>query len=168
MQTTKNILLFLLIISFSGFLGYFFEPDQPVSAIVAMSFLGFFIFNLIVRNSMAFQGYFTSPLNVFTSKVRTEKTYDIPKELMFEKVKEVIADSSFRLKGTNEQTFEVLATTRLTFKSWGENMYIKCIEQGDQTVMKVCSLTFFQMVSWGKNEQNCNNLLNEIENSLTV
>ena len=158
----------MVVISFSGFMGYVFEPDQPASAVVSMVILGLLIFNLAIRNSLSFQGYFTSPANIFTSKVHTGKTYDIPKELMFEKVKEVIEASSFKLKGSDEDRLEILATTRMTFKSWGENMYISFEEQGDQTLMKVVSVTFFQMVSWGKNEQNCSDLLNQIESSLIV
>jgi hypothetical protein len=168
MQTFKNALIFLLVITVSVLLGKLFEPEQPAFAMVAFALLGLMVFNLAIRNSLSFQDYFTSPLNVFTSKVRSEKTYDIDKALMFEKVKEVIQDSSFRLKGANEKTFEILATTRITFKSWGENLYIRFEEVGDQTIMKVCSATFFQVISWGKNQKNCDDLLLEIDNSLII
>lgn len=168
MQAFKNTVLFILVISISVTLGFFFEPEQPVPIVIAFTLAGLMLFNLAIRNSLSFQSYFTSPLNVFTSKVRSARTYDIEKELMFEKVKEVIQGSSFRLKGANKETFEILATTRITFKSWGENMYIRFEADGDQTVMKVCSVTFFQMISWGKNQRNCDDLLVAIEDSLTV
>ena len=168
MRTVKNLLIVVVVISISGLSGYFFEPEQPVSAVIAMALLGLLVFNLIIRNSLGFQDYFTSPYNIFTSKVRSQKTFDIPKELMFEKVKEVIEDSAFRLKGSDAQKYELLATTRMTFKSWGENMYISFADREGQTVMNVCSVTFFQMVSWGKNEKNCDDLLREIEESFTI
>jgi hypothetical protein len=168
MQALKNAVLFILVISISVTLGYFFEPEQPVPVVIAFTLAGLMLFNLAIRNSLTFKSYFTSPLNVFTSKVHSTRTYNIDKELMFEKVKEVIQDSSFRLKGSNKETFELLATTRITFKSWGENMYISFEDDGDQTIMKVISVTFFQMISWGKNQKNCDDLLVAIEDSLTV
>ena len=168
MQAIKNALLFIVVISISVSLGFLFEPEQPASAVIALTLLGLMLFNLAIRNSISFQSYFTSPFNVFTSKLRSEKSYDIDKELMFEKVKEVIKDSSFRLKGADEKTFEILATTRITFRSWGENVYIRFEDVGNQTVMKVCSVTFFQMISWGKNQKNYDDLLIEIEDSLTI
>ena len=168
MEWIKNILILIAVVSISVWTGLIFGPEQPVTAVLSMVILGLFIFHLAIRNSLYFQSYFTSPLNVFSSKVRSKKSYDIDQQLMYEKVKEVVEDSAFRLKGTNDNTFEILATTRMTFKSWGENMYIRFEPNGEGTIMKVCSVTFFQMVSWGKNQKNCDDLLHAIERSLTI
>jgi hypothetical protein len=69
---------------------------------------------------------------------------------------------------TDKNNFEILAISTITFKSWGENLYISFETIGDQTVLKFCSSTLFQLYSWGKNEENYNALLNEIESSLTI
>ena len=87
---------------------------------------------------------------------------------MFENIKEVHNNSEFKLIKTNKNKFEVLAISTLTFKSWDENLYINLEAKGHETVMTFCSSTLFQMYSWGKNEKNYNDLLNAIEQSLTV
>ena len=94
--------------------------------------------------------------------------YDISKELMFEKIKQVINHSNFKLVATDEDKFEILAISAITFKSWGENLYISFETKGNETIMKFCSSTIFQIYSWEKNEKNYEYLLNEIESSLIV
>ena len=115
-----------------------------------------------------FKNYFTSRFNLLTSKVRFEKEFDIPKEMMFEKIIEVINDSKFKLVKADKENFEILAITTITWKSWGENLYISFDTIGDDTIMKFCSVTLFQIYSWGKNEKNYDDLIHEIESSLTI
>lgn len=126
------------------------------------------IFNLIIRNSLSFKNYFTNQYNLFTTKVWHQKSYDIPKDLMFEKIIEVINSSNLKLVETNKEKLEILAISTITFKSWGENLYISFETNGNETIIKFCSVTLFQIYSWGKNEKNYDNLLNDIENSLIV
>ncbi|MFO7922446.1 MAG: hypothetical protein R6U58_01990 [Bacteroidales bacterium] len=87
---------------------------------------------------------------------------------MFEKMIEVIDHSKFKLVEADKDRFEILAVTNITFKSWGENLYISFETIGDETIMKFCSVTFFQITSWGKNEKNYDDLLSEIESSFTI
>lgn len=126
------------------------------------------IFNLIIRNSLSFKNYFTNQYNLFTTKVWHQKSYDIPKDLMFEKIIEVINSSNLKLVETNKEKLEILAISTITFKSWGENLYISFETNGNETIIKFCSVTLFQIYSWGKNEKNYDNLLNDIKNSLIV
>jgi hypothetical protein len=144
------------------------EPENPGLMISIFFILGFFIVNLIIRKSLSFRKYFTSPINLLTSKVCSEKTFDIPKALMFEKVIEVITHSKFKLVEADQDRFEILAITSISFKSWGENLYIRFESVGNETIMKFCSVTLFQIFSWGKNEKNYDDLLNEIDRSLTI
>jgi hypothetical protein len=168
MKTLKHTSIAVLIILLSGLLGYYLEPNNPFKLIFLFLIVGFFVFNLIIRKSLSFKNYFISRYNLLTTKVRAEKGYDIPKELMFEKIIEVINNSGFKLIKTDKEKFEILAISTITFKSWGENLYINFETKGNETIMKFCSSTLFQIYSWGKNEKNYDDLLNEIENSLTV
>ena len=88
--------------------------------------------------------------------------------LMFEKIIEVLSNSDFKLVETSKSKFEILAISKITFKSWGENLYISFETSGNETTMKFCSVTIFQIYSWGKNEKNYTDLLNEIENSIII
>ncbi len=168
MKTFKHILVAVLIMLISGLMTYYLKPNNHIMMVLLFLIIGFFIFNLIIRKSLLFKNYFTSPYNLFTTKVRYQKSYDIPKDLMFEKIIEVIDISDFKLVETNKEKLEILAISTITFKSWGENLYISFESNGNETIMKFCSTTLFQMYSWGKNEKNYNNLLNDIESSLIV
>lgn len=168
MKTLKHISVAFLIMLISGLSPYYLKPNNPIMMTFLFLTVGFFIFNLIIRKSLSFKSYFTSRYNLFTTKVRSEKSYDIPKELMFEKIIEVINHSDFKLVETDENKFEILAISKITFKSWGENLYINFETKGNETIMKFCSSTLFQMYSWGKNEKKYDDLLNEIESSLIV
>lgn len=168
MKTLKHISVAFLIMLISGLSTYYLKPDNPIMMTFLFLIVGFFIFNLIIRKSLSFKNYFTSQYNLFTTKVRSEKSYDIPKELMFEKIIEVINHSDFKLVETDENKFEILAISKITFKSWGENLYISFETKGSETIMKFCSSTLFQIYSWGKNEKNYEDLLNEIESSLII
>jgi hypothetical protein len=130
--------------------------------------VGFFIFNFAIRKSLSSKNYFTNNYNLFTSTVRYEKSFDLSKELMFEKIIEVLSNSDFKLVETSKSKFEILAISKITFKSWGENLYISFETSGNETTMKFCSVTIFQIYSWGKNEKNYTDLLNEIENSIII
>jgi hypothetical protein len=169
--TLKDIKIWIaifILISLPFLIGYNLEPENPILIITIFLIIGFFIFNLIIRTSLSFTNYFTNQYNLLTSKIHSEKAFDISKELMFEKIIEVINDSKFKLVEADKDRYEILAITGISFKSWGENLYISFEKRGDETIMKFCSATLFQIHSWGKNEKNFTDLLNEIENSLTI
>ena len=168
MKTLKHILVVILIVLIAVLGNYYLKPSNPLMITFIFLMSVFFIFNLIIRKSLSFKIYFTSQYNVFTAKVRSEMAYDIPKELMFEKVIEVISNSDFKLVDTDTSKFEILAISAITYKSWGENLYISFETKGNETIMNFCSSTLFKIYSWGKNEKNYDDLLNEIESSLTI
>ncbi len=168
MKTFKHILVAVLIMLITGLFAYYLNNNNPIQKVIIFLILSFLILNLIIRKSLSFKSYFTSPYNFLTSKVHYQKTYDIPKDLMFEKIIEVINNSNFKLVETNKENLQILAISKISFKSWGENLYIS-FEMGENgTILKFCSSTLFQVYSWGKNEKNYEDLLNEIETSLTV
>ena len=169
--TLKDIRIWIalsVLIGLPILIGNYLEPENPVFMVTIFLIVGFFIFNFVIRKSLSFKNYFTNKYNFLTSKVRSEKAYDISEELMFEKIIEVINDSNFKLVETDKDRFELLAITPISFISWGENLYISFETRGNKTIMKFCSATLFQIYSWGENEKNFTDLLNEIESSLTI
>lgn len=169
MKNLKNILVALLfVVLIPVIIGLNINKYPLGTTIIPLVFFGFFIFNIVVRKSMSFKNYFISPKNAFTTKFWSEKEYDIPKDLLFEKIVEVIKDSKLKLVQADEENLEILAITQMTLASWGENIYISFESKGDKTIMKSCSTTLFQVVSWGKNKRNSESLIQEIEDSLTI
>lgn len=159
--------VFAIIIVISGLSGFFLVKEDWFF-ILPLAILAIFIFNILIRKSLSFKSYFTSPLNILTSKTRSEVSFSISRELMFDKIIEVINDSKFKLTKADRHNYEILATSRISWLSWGENIYISFEDKGDETIMRFCSATLFQIYSWGKNKRNYDNLLKEIEDSLTV
>lgn len=97
-----------------------------------------------------------------------EIEFDIPKELVFDKLLEVITDSPFSIKYTNKEKFEILATSKISWFSWGENIYIQLILSKGITIIKFESVAFFQIYTWGKNENNFDEFLQKLDESLIV
>ena len=127
-----------------------------------------FLFSIIVRKQLSFKPYFTSKYNLLTSKFRREREFDFPKDLLFDKLVEVLESAELKVVHTNKEKGEIFALSQMTFSSCGENIYITLSEKNDHTVMHFCSATFFQIYSWGKNERNYERLFNEFEESLII
>jgi len=167
MKYLKHTLALVFLIISTVFITRYNLNDNILKVFCLVT-ISLFIFNLIFRKSLALKKYFTSRYNVFTSKFRSEKVYDISAELMFEKIIEVINNSNFKLAGTESNNFSILATSSISFSSWGESLYINFDNSKDGCVMRFCSVTLFGVYSWGKNENNYHEILKQIDDSLTI
>jgi len=136
--------------------------------ILVVFFISFIVFNFVVRKIVWFKPYFTSKYNFFSTKFRTQNEYDIPKDLMFKKVIEVLDSSKFKIHWSDTDKFEIFAMSGPSFWSWGENIYIDFKEEDGKTLMNFCSVAVFQLYTWGKNEDNYEDLINNIEESLII
>lgn len=168
MKNTKHILIGLLMILLPAFVVSYQNLDDSIMISIVVLIVGFFIFNMSVRKSLFFKKYFISKYNLITTNISHRETFDIPIDLMFEKAVEVIDHSKFTVVAKDEGKYEILAITKPTLLTWGENLYIDFKVSQEETIMTFCSSTFFQVYSWGKNEDNLTALLEEIEKSLTV
>lgn len=168
----KDIVIWFVILAAAVLIPYlsanYSEHKNMGLIIIPFLILGFFVFNLVIRKSLFFRSYFTSRVNLLTSKICSERVFDISPDLMFEKLIEVIDHSKFTLAEVDKDNFEILATTKISWLSWGENLYIRFEANEEKTIIKICSVTLFQITSWGKNEKNLNDLLKEIDSSLTI
>lgn len=166
MKYLKNILVFIIFLAAIQLSTSYLSNNTMMWVMTLL--IVFFIFNILVRNSLYFKKYFSSPYNISTAKSLNIKEIDIPKELLFEKMIEVINDSNLRLVEVDEKSFEILATTSMNLHSWGENIYLSFESKGEKTMMRICSTTLFQRISWGKNKKNFDNLIQQIDDSLTI
>lgn len=166
----KNIKASSLII----FLGYILvvtavmtRYPQALSVLaVIMSLL--FLFSAIVRGNFKFKPYFTSKYNIFTSKIRHQKEFDLPKDILFDKMAEVLSEAGFTMRHIDKVSGHLFATAKTTIWSWGENIYIEIREVNGFTSVDFCSVCFFGIISWGKNERNYERMMDTFENSLII
>ena len=169
MKTKTTILFVLTLVTlglFGAALGQNIEEPWVKAVLVIVPII--FVFNFSVRTNMRFKGYFTSKYNFLNSKYNAVITSDLSKELMYQKMVEVIENSPLKLVEANDVTQEILSTRSVTWTSWGENIYIDFSIENGVTQMNFISTTVVGVVSWGKNEKNYNRLLSIYEESLTI
>jgi len=130
--------------------------------------LGIFTFNFMVRKRYSFKPYFTAKNNFLTSKYHSVVSSELPKDLMFQKMIEVLNNSKIDIVYTDETNLHILAIKGISWKSWGENIYIDFTEEEGRTQMNFISTTVVGIVSWGKNEKNYHGLLSNFEESLII
>jgi len=167
MKAFKHISFALLIVTTTLLITR--NMGESIPRIIGICIIAFFALNLVVRKFVGFKPYFTSRLNFLTTKYSSKSEINISMDLMFDKLIEVMGESNLKIQHQNKSKKEIFATTSVSWKSWGENIYIELIEtNSDGTCISFISTTFFQSYSWGKNEQNFEKLLNSIEESLTI
>ncbi|RLD87025.1 MAG: hypothetical protein DRJ09_10980 [Bacteroidetes bacterium] len=123
---------------------------------------------MTLRKSLRFKKYFKNKFNLFTNKYHYQQVTDVSKELMFEKLKEVINNSKFKLVDSDDKRMELLAVSKISMRSWGENIYVSLTSKEKNTVITFCSVTVLQVCSWGKNENNVLELANKLEESFII
>jgi len=168
MKEINHVLVFIGIVGIGVALSFYTVESDTTLQYISLVFLLLFVVNLLARKSLKFKGYFTSPMNIFTAKSKTEKSFDISPELLFEKMLEIIEASPFKLADTDAENFQLLATTGFSFQSWGENLYFDIQPDGEGSTLNFCSASLFQMYTWGKNEKNAETIFRKLEQSFTI
>lgn len=141
-----------------------------MAVIYSLAIINFIIFsfNLLVRRLIAFKPYFLSRFNIFSANFNKEFEVDISADLAFAKILEVIADSGFKLVTADKDKLEILAISKLGWKSWGENIYFTFKGIGESTLISFDSAALFQMYTWGKNEDNYTVFFRKLDESFTI
>lgn len=174
-QITISILLGIIILY--GYIYKFILSNplnfsNPIGDLIYFGILipivALILFSFLIRKKTWAEPYFTSKYNLLNEKVRYSKEYTIPKELLIDKITEVIEQSDFNVIDINKEKSKLFAITKSAWNSLGENLYISLTENQDFTQMNVCGTTAYGRTSWGKNEKNINNLINQIEDSLII
>lgn len=164
MKKLKNVIALALIAY-----GALLLPDHSIVmySLACLTVL-VFGFNLLVRKSLYFKPYFLSKINVFSAQSGNKFVVDIPVDLAFDKIKEVIAESHFKLITEDRNKLELLAISKISWSSWGETIYFTLEESGNKTLVKFDSVALFQVYTWGKNDDNCTLFSEKLENSFTI
>ena len=166
-STNYKILIAILLLIVTSFLmTRYLDTNILKNMVIFILFV--FIFSLITRKISWFKPYFTSKFNLLTNKFHHKQEFDFSRDIMFDKMLEVIKQSGFKIIKTNKETGDIFATTGMTLVSWGENIYISMEENNEKTTIDFCSACFFQVYDWGKNERNFKRFLSEFEDSLII
>jgi hypothetical protein len=171
MKSGKHILvgiLFLVTMLAFAFIDSKSEHFAIILNIITFGLLLLIIFNLYAKNKLAFKPYFTSKWNILSENISESIYTDIPKETILEKLKEVINDNGLEIKEISASSNQILARSGLSWKSWGENIYIEIIENEPKSEIKFTSVAVYQMYTWGKNRDNFERFVTSFEESLIV
>lgn len=156
------------IMIFTAFIVWAQRENENLVRTLAFVSGGLFLFSFLVRRNIHFKPYFTNKYNFLTSKIRRRDEIDIRKDTLFDKMAEVLSEAGFKVRYTDKEKGTLFATSRMSFSSWGENIYIDMTEKNGKTLVDFCSASFFGVVSWGRNEKNYKDMLATFENSLTI
>lgn len=166
MKVFKNIVLPIIVIVGLTVLFDCYKYEW----IVALSILfSVYILSGIFRYKRWMLNYFLSPLSFLHGKVREQIEVDLPPNLLFEKILEYYRSrKAYRIINFEEELL-LNAGTPFTGLTWTENIIIKIRPsvQGNGSVLDFTSLTF-ALFSWGKNEENLNELKSELDQSFFV
>lgn len=168
LETIIRFTTFIIFIIWINIASKDLSISDPVFFVPMLILMPLIIFNLSTRLNPRYKSYFTSKYNFYTTKHRAEIVSDLPQDLMFEKMKEVIELSDLKLKYSNPQSMEIMAWAKVNWRSMGETIYIDFETQNDKTVMHFCSVSLGALSSWGKNKSNYDNMLGQFEESLTI
>ena len=168
MKYLKYFLAFTIFIFLQLFI--IFNIDDPsIFKIISICLIGLFCLHLIMRQSIEFRAYFESKWNFLCSKYKVKKNVDIPRDLLFDKLLELMPELKLTKKYANKDEMVIFATSKLSLQSWGENIYIDLREgENGLTEIDFSSITFFQIFSMGKNESNFHKLIGAIDKSLII
>ena len=169
----KKYYTILLNVILVGVILYFYVTHQPQTAqtiiiYTALAFVPFVFFNLAVRNSLKFKSYFTSPINIIIEYQKETFEDDLPPHLMQEKLKEAVLKSPLKLKAFDDQKGQILATSKMNWKTWGENIYITLSSENNTTIATVEMTSIIQFSSCGRNKDHYKSIMNQFEESLII
>jgi hypothetical protein len=167
MKKSRGTMIFLFVI-YIGLVTFLQSRYEWVAYVLAFLVGGFLLFSIIVRRNIHFKPYFTSKYNFLTSKVRHQKQIDLPKDILFEKLREVLTEAGFTIRYADKAAGSLLATSKISFYSWGENIYLDLEEKNGITKVEFCSACLFGVTSWGRNEKNYEHLFDTFDNLLTI
>jgi hypothetical protein len=183
-KLVSNILMIagVSLFIFHRYVNHFLEENNIYIAvplfyfIVGLWFFIFFVqkFNLMVRESELFKPYFTSRYNPLTSKIRRVHEIDLPKELLFKKLIEIMPRIGFIIKHSDEKKGTIHAITPITEIVMGEIIYISLTDVNDKSMLEFYSSSIsppglnHRYILRERNERNYKKLLQEYEESLII
>lgn len=154
-----------------GMVAIYFITNSPDDSLVLFLpyVLGIIFFTLFfLRTQIWFKPFVLSKWNFISDRYEEIHEIDMETDILFDKFLEVLPTSGFTVRHFDRNKGEIFVTTGISFKSFGENIYFDLTAEGDKTQVKITSTTFFQAVSWGKNEQNIRQFIGQFDKSLVI
>ncbi len=127
----------------------------------------FFIVQSVFRSTKAAKSFLISPYNIFSAKATKILLVDLDADLLFEKLITEIKNAKLRIQYADKVDRSILVTTPITFRSWGENIYFDVLNNGNSSEILIQSVAL-QLISWGKNDENIEKLIQHIDDSFTI
>jgi len=167
MRTVKHFIVILIMIGISIVITQTMD-DSNLGVLLIIGITGLIFFNLTIRSKLSMKDYFTSKYNILTSKYELKSNYDIPHDLLFDKVVEVLEGHGYRKVKVDKEKGLIFTPASISFKSWGENLYFTLTKIDENTTELLFESVAFQLYSWGKNEDNANGFYAKLEESLII
>lgn len=144
--------------------------DEPILSLSIFALpIGLLILNLALRKKIRYKSWFTSSIQFIIEKELKSEESDIPIELLYEKLLEVVNESEFKLLDKDDKNYRLLLGTSVNFWTWGENIYIDLIQtKDDSTKVEMTFVTLFGNTSWNRNHQHYSSFMSSFEASLTI
>lgn len=166
----KNYTLFLSLLFFVFYkIVAYYSGEKWLSLFVFLPLILLLIVNLFLRKKLRYKNWFLSSLNIFLDRKTEVVKLEFTSDLLFEKLLEVIEESSFNLLDISHEKLQIACGTNPNFKTWGENIYIQLYRiEEDTTKVEFISTTIFGGSSLNRNEKNFEKFMQSFEESLTI
>lgn len=165
----NKVPLLLSVISYAIYrLTWYLTDDAWLSLLIFLIPIGLLIINFLLRKRLTYSKWFLSPVNITLERTTHTTHSEISKDLLYDKLLEVIKDSQFNLLDKDNNESRILLGTSANFWTWGENIYIQLEPSSKGSVIHFTSVTLFGNTSWKRNDKNFDAFIHSFESSLTI
>jgi len=85
---------------------------------------------------------------------------------VFNAILQAIADCSFRKESADRSSGQIVVSTDISLRSWGERIEIQVSGADNRTKVSISSTPKAQLIDWGKSGENIDRLFVAIEKHL--
>lgn len=166
-HSAQHIIVTIIFLILYKFISYTFNSPL-LGLLVFIIPVTVLIINLSLRKKLTSKSWFLSHLNFFSIRVKRDILSDIPKDLLFEKLKEVVNESNFHVFDSDESSQQILIGTKTNFWSWGENIYVSISEDEAQSLISFTSVSLYGNNFLNAGEKHFSIFQESFEQSLTI
>ena len=135
--------------------------------IVALLPVALLIYQRIFRHKKSTKSMLLSPINIFSSKSSKTIGSELDADLLLEKVLLEINKVGLTTQYVDRGEKSILVSTAMNMRTWGENIYFDIIDKGETSDLLIQSASP-QVLSFGRNDENIERLVQNIEDSFTI
>lgn len=135
--------------------------------IVALLPVALVLFQRVFRHKRSTKNLILSPYNIFSSKSSKTISSELDGELLLDKVLFEIDKVGLKTQYVDRDEKSILVSTAMNMRTWGENIYFDVIDNGETSALLIQSAST-QVISWGRNDENIERLVHNIEDSFTI